>query len=206
MNSSWRTWRVILHLWRNRQALYGSIIWQLQAAAMALLLMLFTGWPKFLERLNVDMKPIACKNITLTGDLAFWSQLVAACNFGTLFGKKGRQIPWHGETNDRESIFASYPVAPGSRILEGGAAGHIAGADGHGWLISIDIGCAFISLDTLAQYYQIFGGEELEKLLDEMFEVFSSIDFVASSVQTHATLSALHGVLRYYDASKKRIC
>ncbi len=99
--------------------------------------------------------------------------------------------------------FASYPVAPGSRMLDGGAAGHIATEDTHGWMLSTDIGCAFISFDALAQYYQIFGGEELQSLLDEMFEVFSAIDFVASSVQTHATLSALRGVLRYYEASMK---
>lgn len=99
--------------------------------------------------------------------------------------------------------FASYPVAPGSRMLDGGAAGHIATEDTHGWMLSTDIGCAFISFDALAQYYQIFGGEELQSLLDEMFEVFSAIDFAASSVQTHATLSALRGVLRYYEASKK---
>lgn len=99
--------------------------------------------------------------------------------------------------------FVSYPVAPGSRILDGGAAGHIVTDGKSGWMLSTDIGCAFISFDALAQYYQIFGGEELQKLLDEMLEVFSSIDFVASSVQTHATLSALRGVLRYYEASKK---
>lgn len=99
--------------------------------------------------------------------------------------------------------FSRYPVAPGSRSLEGGAAGHITGQIDHGWQLSSDIGCAFISYDSLAQYYQLFGGDSLKELLDEMFETFSSIDFVASSVQTHATLSALRGILRYYEASSQ---
>lgn len=263
---------------------------------MGLLLMSFTGWRKFLERSSVNMKPIECKNIILTGDLAFrvgrnftrlespmyrpedifgsdkqgwpgdWEgrTLLALCLNESLSGRKAayldliieeldsqwnrlgylkeicpagvineQQLSGHNwllrailelylaKKEDRFRVmakrivenlylplqgrFASYPVAPGSRILDGGAVGQIAGEDGQGWLLSTDIGCAFISFDALAQYYQIFGGEELQKLLDEMFEVFSSIDFVASSVQTHATLSALRGVLRYYQASKKEV-
>lgn len=97
--------------------------------------------------------------------------------------------------------FSSYPIEAGSRPLEGGAAGHITGEIQRGWSLSSDIGCAFISFDGLAQYYQLLGGERLKDLLDEMFTVFSAIDLVACSVQTHATLSALRGILRYYEAS-----
>ena len=97
--------------------------------------------------------------------------------------------------------FADYPVSPGSRTMNGGAAGHNTGQIIHGWLLSSDIGCAFTCFDALAQYYQLFGGDTLKSLLDEMFEVFSSIDVVSCSVQVHATLSTLRGILRYYEAS-----
>ena len=99
--------------------------------------------------------------------------------------------------------FSSYPIVPESRTHEGGAAGHNTGQITNGWQLSSDIGCAFGCFDGLAQYYQLLGGDSLKGLLDEMFEAFSSIDVVKCSVQVHATLTALRGILRYYEASSQ---
>lgn len=93
----------------------------------------------------------------------------------------------------------SYPADPQFRVTGGGAAGEIARQSVNGWRLSTDIGCAFISMDALSQHYSLFGGEELRALLWEMFETFAKIDLVGCQVQTHATLSALRGILRFYE-------
>lgn len=95
--------------------------------------------------------------------------------------------------------FSSYPSEPEKRVLKGEAAGHIAGNTLNGWMLSTDIGCAFISLDALTQYYCLFGGEQIRMLVFEMMEAFARIDVEKCSLQTHATLSALRGVLRFCE-------
>ncbi len=95
--------------------------------------------------------------------------------------------------------FAAYPT--GNRGAQGGAAGHIAQSD-HGWRLSTDVGCAFISMDALAQHHCLFGGEALRALLWEMFDAFRAIDPVRCQLQTHATLSALRGILRFYETER----
>ena len=95
--------------------------------------------------------------------------------------------------------FLSYPSDPEKRVLKGDAAGHIAGNTLDGWMLSTDIGCAFISLDALTQYYSLFGGEQIRALICEMIESFKNIDVENCSLQTHATLSALRGVLRFCE-------
>lgn len=95
--------------------------------------------------------------------------------------------------------FLSYPSDPEKRVLKGDAAGHIAGNTLDGWMLSTDIGCAFISLDALTQYYSLFGGEQIRALICEMIESFKNIDVENCSLQTHATLSTLRGVLRFCE-------
>ncbi len=92
--------------------------------------------------------------------------------------------------------FEGYPTE--NRAPQGAAAGHIA-SGANGWRLSTDVGCAFLSFDALAQYYGLFGGDPLRALLWEMFETFRRIDPVDCRLQTHATLSALRGILRFYE-------
>ena len=79
--------------------------------------------------------------------------------------------------------FLSYPSDPEKRVLKGDAAGHIAGNTLDGWMLSTDIGCAFISLDALTQYYSLFGGEQIRALICEMIESFKNIDVENCSMQ-----------------------
>ncbi len=95
--------------------------------------------------------------------------------------------------------FRTYPTDPQCRAAGGGASGHIAPQTVSGWRLSTDIGCAFISMDALGQYYGRYGGEPLRALLREMFDTFRKIDLVGCRMQTHATLSALRGILRFYE-------
>jgi uncharacterized protein len=95
-----------------------------------------------------------------------------------------------------------YPSKPEQRVFEGEMVGNIAAKCGN-WYLSTDIGCAFIMLDGATHAYSVVRREELAQLIDEMIEKFLSIDFVELSCQTHATLSGLRGILRYYEICKK---
>lgn len=69
------------------------------------------------------------------------------------------------------------------------------------WLVSTDIGCAFMCLDALSQAYEVLNIPECRLLADEMLDVLSCIDFVGCAMQTHATLSACRGVLRLFGVT-----
>lgn len=97
--------------------------------------------------------------------------------------------------------YRKYPCKPEDRIVHGEASGTTTGRlIGH-WYPSTDIGCAFIMLDGASHAYRILRMPELAELLDEMREVFLSIDKLKVSFQTHATLSATRGILRYYGST-----
>ncbi len=99
--------------------------------------------------------------------------------------------------------YKHYPVDPTLRSCDGGAAGHITGEAVNHWYLSTDIGCAFMSMDALSQYYEIFEDPQVAVLLEEMAESFMAIDFVNSHMQTHASLSACRGLIRYYRCTGK---
>lgn len=94
-----------------------------------------------------------------------------------------------------------YPVDLGQRVVGGSFGGTTDGLEHDVWITSTDIGCAFMCLDGLSQYYELFRDEEVKALLEEMIEVFAGIDLVGLKMQTHATLSATRGVVRMYRAT-----
>jgi hypothetical protein len=100
--------------------------------------------------------------------------------------------------------YKEYPLDINKRSKDGKEAGNLDGNTTGAWRTSTDIGCAFMPLDALSQYYLIFGGKEVGELLDEMFDIFMKIDFIASSMQTHASLSGTRGVINYYKATGRK--
>lgn len=74
----------------------------------------------------------------------------------------------------------------------------------NGWLLSSDIGCAFISLDGISHYYQLSKDSNVKKLLDAMIDVHNKIDFVTLKCQTHATLSSARGILRLFETTNEK--
>lgn len=64
---------------------------------------------------------------------------------------------------------------------------------------TLDTGCAFIMLDGASAAYQLLRWPELRPLLDEMIARYLEMDFKTLQVQTHATLTALRGILRLYE-------
>lgn len=92
--------------------------------------------------------------------------------------------------------FASYPVE-----RSGENAGGVSGSHGEtisDWILSTDIGCAFMSIDGLSHVYSITKDERIRQLLDEMIDVYLGIDKYRLKAQTHCTLTAARGMLRMY--------
>lgn len=67
-----------------------------------------------------------------------------------------------------------------------------------------DCGCAFMPIDGLSHAYEYLKWPELRALVDEIIQVFLSIDLEAYKVQTHATLSAVRGIIRMYETTGER--
>ena len=91
-----------------------------------------------------------------------------------------------------------YPINPSERKPAGSSSGTNSSTIGK-WIVSTDIGCDYIFLDGLTQVYQIKPSEPLKKLIEEMINRFLEIDLVAIKAQTHASLTALRSLLRYYE-------
>ncbi|MBC8080497.1 MAG: glycoside hydrolase family 127 protein, partial [Gorillibacterium sp.] len=98
--------------------------------------------------------------------------------------------------------YDSYPLDPKDRVFEGEASGTLVGRQVKGWYLSTDIGCAFIMLDGATHAYELLQWPELKELIEEMISVFLGIDLIGISAQTHATLSATRGILRFHGMNK----
>jgi len=92
----------------------------------------------------------------------------------------------------------SYPIDPDQRVHDvGEASGTTQNAVGH-WLLSSDIGCDFIFMDGVIHAYALFPEPAVKELIEEMIQRFLQMDLVSIKAQTHATLTGLRGLLRYY--------
>ena len=98
---------------------------------------------------------------------------------------------------------ALYPIDPNQRLHDvGEASGTTQNAIGH-WLLSSDIGCDFIFMDGVIHAYTLFPEPELKLLIEEMIQRFLQMDVVRIKAQTHATLTAIRGLLRYYEVTRE---
>ena len=70
------------------------------------------------------------------------------------------------------------------------------------WIVSTDIGANFAVIDGLATAYNVVKRNELKQLLDEMIHRFFEIDLLKIKAQTHSSLSALRGILKYYEITQ----
>jgi len=97
----------------------------------------------------------------------------------------------------------TYPIDPAQRNKKIGAAAGSTVSTVANWKLSSDIGCDFIFLDGIVHAYKLFPSPQLKELVDEMITRFLQVDLIAINAQTHATLSALRGMLRYYAIEKQ---
>ena len=96
-----------------------------------------------------------------------------------------------------KGCYKQYPAGSTERARLGEAMGTTTHEIANSWKLSTDVGCAFILLDGVTDVYDFFGGATLRELIEEMIAHFFKTDVVQESFQTHATLTALRGVLRF---------
>lgn len=96
--------------------------------------------------------------------------------------------------------FAHYPIDPGTRFSRQEV-----------WILSklqtktkhhaetSDAGCVFIMLDGATAAYEVLRWPELREVIEEMADRFMEMDLETLHIQTHATLSAVRGILRFYE-------
>lgn len=92
--------------------------------------------------------------------------------------------------------YAGYPVER-EAVDEGGVSGTELGVV-NGWKLSTDVGCAFMSIDGLSHVYRVTEDWRVKELVDEMTDVYLSIDKKSLRAQTHCTLTAARGMMRMY--------
>ena len=97
----------------------------------------------------------------------------------------------------------AYRNYPNIKRDDGGVGGHLLKKIFNHWHLSSDVGCAFIMLDGATHAYAITQNQRLAELIDIMISCFTKLQFVEYNCQTHATLSATRGIMRYYQMTKQ---
>lgn len=92
--------------------------------------------------------------------------------------------------------YQKYPIIADREI--GGVGGHLISKNGTGWMLSSDVGCAFIMLDGITNVYELTKESKLVPVIESIIKRFNNIDVIESKCQTHAVLSFVRGLLRYY--------
>lgn len=100
--------------------------------------------------------------------------------------------------------YRHYPILPQQRKSNVGEASGTLQNVVDGWLLSSDIGCVFIGMEGLIHAYQYVGNKEMRSVIEEMIARFLEIDLVGIKAQTHASLTACRGLVRYGDLTGDR--
>lgn len=103
-----------------------------------------------------------------------------------------------------KGMYSSYPIDPAGRKKNlGDAIGEIVYNEDR-WILSSDIGCIFIGMEGLIHAYKILGREDMKEVIEELIDRFLEIDLVAIRAQTHASLTACRGLIRYAEITGRR--
>lgn len=92
--------------------------------------------------------------------------------------------------------FERYPIDRKEKGIEV-SCGEIV-EDANEWILSSDIGCAFMCVDGLSHAYKITRDSRIKVLLDEMIDTYVQIDKISLNAQTHCTLTSGRGMLNMY--------
>jgi hypothetical protein len=103
-----------------------------------------------------------------------------------------------------KNLYRNYPREREVRDMNGEAIGRLNDGMVNNWILSSDTGCAYMCLDGLSAYYSVYDDKDAGNLAEEMAETFLRIDFIASSLQTHASLTTARGIFRLYKKTGDR--
>jgi len=98
--------------------------------------------------------------------------------------------------------YKTYPI--NKRSQEGAVGGYLISDNQSNWILSSDVGCAFISLDCLTSVYELTKNEKLYLGIKEAIKAFMNIDYISLECQTHATLSCARAILRFYQCTNEK--
>lgn len=99
-----------------------------------------------------------------------------------------------------QDLIKTYEIDPADREHGGSAIGTRRLSEGN-WMLSTDTICIFIFLDGLVQAYQIVPSNELKRLIDDLIALFNRVDVRAIKAQTHAAMTGVRALLRYYEVT-----
>jgi hypothetical protein len=104
-----------------------------------------------------------------------------------------------------EPLFVSYPDRRLAHMIDRQIVGLTVRQESGEWVgLSTDIGAVFLTLDGLTHAHALDPSPGLRSLIETMIAKFAAIDPVEISAQTHSTLSALRGILRWWRDSEPR--
>ena len=102
------------------------------------------------------------------------------------------------------ALYAEYPDHKLAQLADGRPVGLTVKHEG-AWIgLSTDIGTVFFTLDALTQTHAIDPSPELRGLIETMIARYAQLDVRAIGAQTHATLSTLRGILRWWETVDSR--
>jgi hypothetical protein len=97
-------------------------------------------------------------------------------------------------------LFAQYPAAKLADLVKPEAVGLTVRQPTGPWRgLSTDIGTVFFTLDGLTQAYRCERDPALRALIETMVARYAEIDPVKIGAQTHATLTSLRGIFRWWQ-------
>lgn len=98
--------------------------------------------------------------------------------------------------------YSHYPLKNEREVGE--VSGHIEDTPINGFLLSSDIGCAYILLDGFVDVYSITKDLRLKEAIEYVIDNFKKIDYIKLNCQTHATLTCSRAILRFYKLTKNK--
>jgi hypothetical protein len=102
-------------------------------------------------------------------------------------------------------LFAQYPDKSLKNLLKSEVVGLTVRQPNGAWRgLSTDIGTVFFTLDGLTQAYLCERTAELRALIETMIARYAEIDPLAIGAQTHATLTTLRGIFRWWQEVDRR--
>jgi uncharacterized protein len=100
-----------------------------------------------------------------------------------------------GLTQNLDRAIVDYPINGRETTVSGHHSGIRVARCGQ-WVLSTDVGCAFIFLDGLTDYLRLCPDHPVRGTVELMIARFLEMDPVSINAQTHATLTACRSLLR----------
>lgn len=104
-----------------------------------------------------------------------------------------------------EPLFALYPDKKLKHMIDEQVVGLTVRQESGAWVgLSTDIGAVFGTLDGLTHAHSADPSPELHSLIETMIARFAEIDPAEIGAQTHSTLTALRGIMRWWRDAEPR--